>query len=336
MVSADVVVEDGAFDALLGQFDDPAVGMAGGHPIPVNGNSTFLGHAVQLQWRLHDRIARQSPKMGEIVAFRNVIPNIPLDTAVDELSIQALVTQLGYRLVYEPRAVVYNRGPATVHDFLRQRRRIHAGHLRIREQQAYSAPTMSALRAGQALLGSESFTTPRAALWSIGTVGLEATARALGRYDNLRRRGSPSWEICNTTKGHIAEAANDQRQHNVAVFHIVNFHRLQLEIGVHASRQFTRRVADHIKQALGQKATVCIQQAGTFVVFLPGDREGADRAACAFVQRFEAAPLSLNGHSASTQVSLAYGVIAFPQAGPPLSRSIPVPQLEVDSAAAAK
>lgn len=336
MVSADVVVEDGAFDALLQHFVDPVVGMAGGHPIPVNSDATFLGYAVQLQWRLHDRIARESPKMGEIVAFRNVIPSIPLDTAVDELSIQALVTQLGYRLVYEPRAVVYNRGPATVRDFLRQRRRIHAGHLRIREQQAYSAPTMNALRAGRALLGSESFTTPRAALWSIGTVGLEATARTLGRYDNLRRRGSPSWEICDTTKGHIAEAANKQRQHNVAVFHIVNFHRLQLEIGVRASRQLTRRVADHINEALGQMATICIQQAGTFVVLLPGDREGVERAACALVHQLEASPLSLNAHSMSTQVTLACGIIAFPQAGPPLSRSIPVPQLEVNSASAAK
>ena len=146
-----------------------------------------------------------SPKLGEMVAFRNVVPSIPLDTAVDELSIQALVTQLGYRLVYEPRAVVYNRGPATVHDFLRQRRRIYAGHLRIREQQAYSAPTMSAWRAGRALLGSESFSTPRAALWSVGTVGLEATARALGLYDIARgRRSHHVWEMCDTTKDHIA------------------------------------------------------------------------------------------------------------------------------------
>ncbi len=128
--------------------------------------ATFLGHAVHLQWRLHDRIARQSPKLGETVAFRNVVPSIPLDTAVDELSIQALVTQLGYRLVYEPRAVVYNRGPATVADFLRQRRRIYAGHLRIRDQQAYSAPTMSAWRAGRALLGSTFVTTPQGALWT--------------------------------------------------------------------------------------------------------------------------------------------------------------------------
>lgn len=136
MVSADVLVEGETFDALLRHFTDPAVGMVGGHPTPVNSEATFLGHAVHLQWRLHDRIARQAPKLGEIVAFRNVVPSIPLDTAVDEISIQALVSQLGYRLVYEPRAVVYNRGPATVRDFLRQRRRIYAGHLRVRERRA--------------------------------------------------------------------------------------------------------------------------------------------------------------------------------------------------------
>ena len=336
MVSADLMVEDGAFDALLRHFDDPAVGMVGGHPIPVNGNGTFLGHAVRLQWSLHDRIARHSPKLGEMVAFRNVVPSIPLDTAVDELSIQALITQLGYRLVYEPRAVVYNRGPATVQDFLRQRRRIYAGHLRIRDQQAYSAPTMSAWRAGRALLGSESFSSPRAAMWSLGTVGLEATARALGLYDVARgRRSHHMWEMCDTTKQAIEDPANAHRQHNVAVFHIVNFHRLELEIGAHASRQLARRVADRIQQALGPAATVSAQEAGTAVALLPGDRGAAERAARALVQLFEATPVALNARGVSTPVTLACGIIAFPQSGPPLSGSVPVPQLELDPAPSA-
>src|SRR6201982_3150617 len=100
--------EDDAFDVLLSHFADPAVGMVGAHPVPVNGRGTFLGHEVHLQWRLHDRTARPSPKLGEMVAFRNVGPSIPLDTAVDELSIQALITQLGYRLLDEPRGGVYN------------------------------------------------------------------------------------------------------------------------------------------------------------------------------------------------------------------------------------
>jgi poly-beta-1,6-N-acetyl-D-glucosamine synthase len=336
MVSADVVVEDGAFDVFLRHFEDPAVGMVGGHPVPVNGNGTFLGHAVHLQWRLHDRIARDSPKLGEMVAFRNVVPSIPLDTAVDELSIQALVTQLGYRLVYEPQAIVYNRGPATVHDFLRQRRRIYAGHLRIREQQAYSAPTMSAWRAGRALLGSESFSTPRTALWSLGTVGLEATARSLGTYDVRRgRRSYHVWEMCNTTKRPIEDAAHAERQSNVAVFHIMNFHRLELEIGLQASRQLARRVADRIQQALGPAATVSAQEAGTAVALLPGDRGAAERAARAIVQLFEATPVALNGRGASIPVTLACGIIAFPQSGPPPSGSVPAAQLELDPALSA-
>lgn len=331
MVSADVVAEDGALDFLLRHFEDPTVGMVGGHPTPVNGSGTFLGYAVHLQWSLHDRIARDSPKLGEMVAFRNVVPSIPLDTAVDELSIQALITQLGYRLVYEPRAVVYNRGPASVHDFLRQRRRIYAGHLRIRDQQAYSASTMSAWRAGRALLGSQSFSTPRAALWSVGTVGLEAAARALGRYDIIRgRRSHHVWEMCDTTKHHIEDAANAQRQQNVAVFHIVNFHRLELETGAHASGQLVRRVADRIQQALGPAATVSAQKAGTVVALLPGDREAAERAAWALVQLFEAAPVALNGRGASTPIALACGIIAFPQFGPPLSGTVPARLLELD------
>jgi biofilm PGA synthesis N-glycosyltransferase PgaC len=333
MVSADLMVENGAFDVLLRHFKDSAVGMVGGHPIPVNGNGTFLGHAVHLQWQLHDRIARDTPKLGEMVAFRNVVPSIPLDTPVDELSIQALVTQLGYRLVYEPRAVVYNRGPATVRDFLRQRRRIYAGHLRIRDRQAYSAPTMSAWRGARALLGSESFSTPRAALWSLGTVGLEATARALGRYDIVRgSRSHHVWEMCDTTKQHIEDAANAQRQHNVAVFHIVNFHRLELEIGLHASRQLARRVADRIDQALGPAAKVSAQESGTAVALLPGDRGAAERAAEAIVQLFDATPVASNGRGTSIPVTLAYGIIAFPPSEPVMSGSVPAPQLELDPA----
>lgn len=333
MMSADVMVEDGAFDFLLRHFEDPAVGMVGGHPVPVNGAGTFLGHAVHLQWRVHDRIARESPKLGELVAFRNVVPSIPQDTAVDELSIQALITQLGYRLVYEPRAAVYNRGPATVQDFLRQRRRIYAGHLRIREQQAYSAPTMSALRVGRALLGSESFATPRMALWSLGAVGLEATARALGRYDAARGgRAHHVWDMCASTKQHIADVADAQRHQNVVVFRIVNFQRLELEIGPHASRQLARRVADRIQRALGSAAKVSAQESGTAVALLPGDRVAAERAARAIVQLFEATPGIGNGRGASTQATLAFGVIAFPPAGLYQSAQVPAPRLEADSA----
>ncbi len=334
MISADVLVKAGTLNALLDHFRDPGVGMVGGHPIPVNPETTFLGHAVHLQWRLHDLIARDAPKLGEIVAFRNVVPSIPLDTAVDEISIQALITQLGYSLVYEPDAVVYNRGPSTIRDFLRQRRRIYAGHLRIRDQQAYCAPTMSSRRVLRALHGSGSCTTPRTLLWSVGTVGLETAARALGHYDVARGRSQHVWAVSGTTKREITEGANGHGHQAVAVFHIVDFHRRQLELGVHAGRQLTRRVADHIKRTLGSDAAVSIQQNGTIVALLSGDRESAERTARDLVQRFGETRVPLNGHGDTVKVTLACGLIAFPQAGPPLVRSLPVAMLDPGPATA--
>jgi len=208
MVNGDNIVRRGTVDALVEHFQDPAVGMVGGHPIPVNSDDTFLGYAVHLVWRLHDRIARDSPKLGEIVAFRNIVPRIPTDTAVDEISIQAVVTELGLRLVYEPRAIVYNRGPTTLSDFLRQRRRIFAGHLHIAKQQGYAASTMSVTRVGRALLRSESSRIARSPSWVVGAVGLEMTARALGYYDFVRRRPHHIWSAVITTKGDISEGAN--------------------------------------------------------------------------------------------------------------------------------
>jgi biofilm PGA synthesis N-glycosyltransferase PgaC len=322
MVSADVLVKEGTIDALLRHFEDPSVGMVGGHPIPVNRETTFLGHAVHLQWRLHDRIARHSPKLGEIVAFRNVVSGIPLDTAVDEISIQALITQLGYKLAYESQAIVYNRGPTTVGDFLRQRRRIYAGHLRVREQQSYSASTMSSSRVLRAIWGTGSFATPRGMVWTIGTAGLEITARGLGHYDVVRGRQQHVWDVSATTKRHIAEGANAQGQQNVLVFHIVNFHRQQLELGARASRHLMQRLSDQIKRTLGAEATVSIQRGGTIVALVHGDRVAAERMARELVQRFEASPPSVDGDGA--MVTLACGIVAFPGVGPPSASSIPV------------
>ena len=311
MVGADVLVKDGTLDTLLRHFADPSVGMVGGHPLPVNDEETFLGHTVHLLWRLHDRVARDAPKLGEVVAFRNVVPHIPLDTAVDEISIQALITQLGYRLVYEPRAIVYNRGPATVRDFLRQRRRIYAGHLQVSRQQGYAASTMSAGRVGRALLALHPFTSPRAACWTLGTVGLEALARSLGHYDYRRNRPHHVWEMVATTKPRIADAA--QSGQSVLVFRIVDVQQRELELGARTVALVTQQITQHKRRALGSDAVVAVQPSGIVIAPLPADREEAERTAQQLIQAIEATPLRVNGHRDAVAVKLACGIVAFSQ-----------------------
>ena len=322
MVSADVLVRDETIGMLLEHFDDPTVGMVGGRPMPVNGDTTFLGHAVSLQWRLHDRIAREDPKLGEIVAFRNVIPEIPLDTAVDELSIQCLITQLGYKLVYEPRAVVYNRGPATIGDFLRQRRRIHAGHLLVRKQQGYAASTMDGQRVARALIASGSLATPRAAVWSVGTVGLEVAARALGSYDFKRRRTHHVWDVAASTKREVAAGATAQTQQSILAFRIVDFHGKELELGMHGSRQLLRRLADRIRHGLGPETKISVQRSGTIVAVQPCDRDEAERTARRLLSGLDGHPIPVGPHRGETFVTLTCAIITFPQAGPPLTTTV--------------
>ena len=330
MASADLVVKEGTVDALLRHFEDPTVGMVGGHPTPVNSEETFLGHSVHLQWRLHDRIAREAPKLGEIVAFRNVVPRIPIDTAVDEISIQALITQLGYRLIYEPEAVVYNRGPATVPDLLRQRRRIYAGHLQIRRRQGYSASTMDTRRVAKAMLAAGAFRTPKAATFSIGAVGLEAVARALGRCDVVRGGSQHVWAVSATTKRGIADGANAHDRQTVAVFHIIDFHRHELELGLQAGRQLARLVVEHVRCELGPEALVSLQRGGTVVALLPGGRDTAEQTVCDVVRAFEGAVVPVNHRAVFANVTLACGLLEFTHDGPPVAMSVPLRAVAID------
>src|SRR5437868_4542764 len=176
--------------------------MVGGRPLPVNDLSTFMGHTVHLLWRLHDLIARIQPKLGEVIAFRNVISGIPTDSAVDEISIQALISQLGYQLIYEPDCVVYNKGPVTVRDFLKQRRRIYAGHLKVLRQQNYEASTMKVTPIVRQLITCRDFTmsNPKQAMWTAGAILLEAIARVQGHYDYWRKREHHIWQTVESTK----------------------------------------------------------------------------------------------------------------------------------------
>jgi Glycosyl transferase family 2 len=332
LVSADVLFKEGTLDVLLGRFRDPTVGMVGARPIPVNDESTFLGYSVHLLWRLHDIVARETPKLGESIAFRNVIPSIPIDTAVDEVSIQAIIGQLGYKLVYEPCAIVFNRGPATVSDFLKQRRRIHAGHLRWRQQHGYSAATMSTWRVGRAVLAAHPFTSPRAAGWTLGAMGLEALGRLLGMYDYARRRPHHVWQMAATTKSHIADAANAHRQQSVLVFHIIGFHQQVLELGTRSSQLLVQHVAEQMRQALGPGSSVSAERSGTIIALVPVEREEAERAAQELIGTIQSAPLRFNRHRDAVAVKLGCGIIAFLQTGHTYALSVPAAPAQAPAA----
>ncbi len=213
LCSADLLPELDAIERLVVPLADPEVGMTSSRPVPVNDPELFMGFAAHMLWELHHKINLTSFKAGEMIAFRKIFERIPYHTAVDEASIEPVVRGQGYRVEYVPAAVVYNKGPETVADFLCQRRRIYAGHLAVRDTLGYSVSTMSALRILVLLLRNLDF-RPRAFSWTWAVVGLEAYGRLLGLRDYKKRRDHRVWEMATTTK-QLKMLANSKEVHKI-------------------------------------------------------------------------------------------------------------------------
>ncbi len=209
--SCDTLPEDDTVENLVKPFSDPKVGMTGGHPVPINANGAFMGFTDNLFWSLHHKLALKRPKLGELVTLRNrIIKRIPKDTAVDEASFEALITEAGYKIYYAADAIVHNKGPETVGDFLKQRRRITAGHLHLQKTRNYTVSTMNGFRILGLLLGSMKW-SPKSVLWTAGAVSLELYGRLLGHFDfHIRKKNPFVWDIATSTKNLDNDRDNSQ------------------------------------------------------------------------------------------------------------------------------
>jgi cellulose synthase/poly-beta-1,6-N-acetylglucosamine synthase-like glycosyltransferase len=199
LCGADLLPQADALEELVAPFADPAVGVTAGRPVPVNDPGTFMGFAAHLLWDLHHQVNLRSFKAGELIAFRKIFERIPFHTSGDEARVESIIRGQGYEARYVPTAVVHNKGPLTVGDFLRQRRRIYTGHLTLRNTLGYTVSTMSGWKILGILLRNLDWRL-RPFLWTWGVAALEAYGRFLGSRDYKKRRDHSVWEIAETTK----------------------------------------------------------------------------------------------------------------------------------------
>lgn len=198
--SGDTLPSEGAIEKLVQSFSNPEIGMTGAHMIPVDNPKTFWGFAAHLQWYLHHLISLERPKMGELVAFRKIFVQIPKFSSVDEANIEPLIKGQGFKLKYVPEAIVYNKGPENLRDFLRQRRRIFAGHLALKKDLRYTVSTMSGLRIFLLFLRNFKFDF-RYFFWAPLVILFEIFGRILGIYDfYFKKKNHAVWERAETTK----------------------------------------------------------------------------------------------------------------------------------------
>jgi len=141
-MSADLKVSKNAIEEIAKPFLNEEIGMVGAHPVPSFSRKGEIDAEIELLWELHHQVALISPKCGEMVAFRNIIRQIPHNSAVDEATIEVLLRMIGYSVSYAPLAIVHNRGPKTLNEFILQRRRVQAGHQWVFTTYNYKVSTM--------------------------------------------------------------------------------------------------------------------------------------------------------------------------------------------------
>ncbi|MCX9012533.1 MAG: glycosyltransferase [Candidatus Methanoperedens sp.] len=198
-VNGDILLQEDTIEKLVLPFCDPEVGMTGGHTIPVNDKNHFLGFTVHLLWNLHHLISLKNPKLGELIALRNMV-RIPGNIAFDEAWLEASIKSRGLKLIYVPDAVLFNKGPDTVSDFLKQRRRNFAGNLYITKKTGHKLSTMNSLNVLILTLKGLKFNS-KVIVYTFGAILLEMLGRALGFYDfYVKKRNPVIWEVIKTTK----------------------------------------------------------------------------------------------------------------------------------------
>lgn len=185
---------------LISPFENSSVGITGGHPVPTNDRDSLAGFASNMLWVMHHHISATYPKIGELIAFRDIGTRLPCDSQSDEDILRMKLEEIGYRGVYAPNAVVYNRGPETVSDFLKQRIRVNIGERYMKKNYDYDIPTWN-----MKLLTEALFETVREMgfhpLKIFFTASLEAYSRTVSSLHVKLNKGDANiWNPVSTTK----------------------------------------------------------------------------------------------------------------------------------------
>jgi poly-beta-1,6-N-acetyl-D-glucosamine synthase len=222
--SADLLVAPDALERLVQcLLINHDIGMCGARPMPTNGHGTFPGEATRFLWHMHHRVALEAPKLGELVMLRSgIVHGLPPESCVDEATLEQLIVAAGYRLAYVPEAVVHNHGPETLRDFVRQRRRIAAGHYWLRAVSGYTVATMDVKRVARLTLSELSLAQPRRTTVALGTIAVEAISRGLGWLDFRGGKTHHIWKISTTTKQVVTDEMLEREEFDLPARQAVN------------------------------------------------------------------------------------------------------------------
>jgi biofilm PGA synthesis N-glycosyltransferase PgaC len=210
-VSADVIPQPDCIFALLRPMTDSSVGISCGQPVPVRRGRSLIRGIVDTLWGFHNWQLEKLNDAGflmhasEVFCVRKgLVTHIPSDLVNDDAYIAVKTKSLGYTIKYAAQSQVGVLGPQTVGDYIRQRRRIIAGHYQVHDRTGhfsqflfYSAVVRPVVTL-RILVGY--FALHSSVRNGVATALLELAANLFAGIDRLRGKSHAIWSISTTTK----------------------------------------------------------------------------------------------------------------------------------------
>lgn len=210
-VSADVIPRQDCIMSLVRTMDDQSVGIACGKPEPIRRGRKLMEGLVETLWGFHNWQLEKLNDAGvlmhasEVFCIRNgIVRRIPRGLVNDDAFLAVATKNKGYRIKYVPKSEVRVFGPQTVSDYVKQRRRIIAGHYQVRLATGHFSQYLfySLLARPKLTLETlaEYFARTRWVAAGLAAGLIEVTANLLALSDLVRGRSHSVWSISSTTK----------------------------------------------------------------------------------------------------------------------------------------
>lgn len=131
---ANVIYRQDAVMKLVRRFEDPAVGCVSGKVFLTDSAPALdgpTGNYYSFEWSLQDKSSQVYSMVGADGAMyairRDLFQPCPADTLIEDFVIPMRVIGAGKRVVHEPEAVGWEKGPETLREEFRRKVRIAAG-----------------------------------------------------------------------------------------------------------------------------------------------------------------------------------------------------------------
>lgn len=197
--------------SLVRSMKDQRVGISCGRPEPIRRGRKLVRRLVETLWGFHNWQLEKLNHAGllmhasEVFCIRKgVVKKIPREMVNDDAFLAVAAKKAGYLIKYVRDSQVKVFGPQTIPDYIKQRRRIIAGHYQVRVATGhFSQYVLYSLLVRPRLTFKtlvEYVATRREVIGLLVAPLFEVAANLLALSDSIRGKSHRIWSISTTTK----------------------------------------------------------------------------------------------------------------------------------------